>query len=92
MNQLSYQFIDRIKALPFVDSVWLYGSRARGENRSRSDIDLAIACPTASHEEWMQVLDIVENADTLLKIDIVRMDTLSDSQLKSNIEKDKILL
>ena len=30
---------------PFVDWGWLYGSRARGTSKDRSDIDLAIVCP-----------------------------------------------
>jgi hypothetical protein len=31
-----------IAALPCVDAIWLFGSRARGYARARSDIDLAV--------------------------------------------------
>jgi predicted nucleotidyltransferase len=69
---LPYQFIEQLKSLPFIDEIWLFGSRARGDNQERSDIDLAIICPAASDIDWLKVVDIIENADTLLKIDCVR--------------------
>jgi predicted nucleotidyltransferase len=48
MELENFQFIDKIKKLPFVEAIWLFGSRARGDSRSTSDIDLAIVCPNAS--------------------------------------------
>lgn len=91
MNELpDYQFLDHLKALPFVEAIYLYGSRARGEHRPRSDIDLAVVCPAASDGQWQEVLDIVENADTLLAIDCLRLDAEPvDSRLRLNIERDK---
>ncbi|RZI47754.1 nucleotidyltransferase domain-containing protein [Rickettsiales endosymbiont of Peranema trichophorum] len=75
MNQnLDYQFITQLKNLPFVDEMWLFGSRARGDHQDRSDIDIAIVCPEATRDDWLKVTDIVENADTLLKIDCLRFD------------------
>ncbi|MBI2380301.1 MAG: nucleotidyltransferase domain-containing protein [Gammaproteobacteria bacterium] len=91
MNGLpAYQFLERLQALPFVEAIWLYGSRARGDHRPRSDIDLAIVCPAASDRQWQEVLDIVENADTLLEIDCLRLDREAPgSALRQNVEKDK---
>jgi len=71
--------------LPFVEKIVLYGSRARGDNEPRSDIDLAIYCLNATSDEWLKVLDIIEEADTLLKIDCIRMDQLSNESLKKDI-------
>ena len=73
INHLAYKFIEQLKALPFVDEIWLFGSRARGDHQERSDIDLAIICSTANDIDWLKVIDIVEDADTLLKIDCVRV-------------------
>ena len=85
-----YRFLESLKALPFVDAIYLYGSRARGTNRERSDIDLAVVCPRASSQEWQRILDIVEDADTLLYIDCLRLDEESpESHLRRNIEKEK---
>ncbi len=66
--------IEKLKSLPFIDEIWLFGSRARGDNLERSDIDLAILCSSASDSDWLKVNDIIENADTLLKIDCIRFD------------------
>lgn len=86
----SYHFIERLKSLPFVDTIYLYGSRARNTHHPRSDIDLAIVCPRATSLEWQEILDIVENADTLLHIDCLRLDDEpEDGRLRQNIEKDR---
>lgn len=83
-------FFKKITQLPFVSRVILYGSRARGDYRERSDIDLAIDCPQASLADWLTIVDIIEdNQDTLLGIDYVRYDELSDTnQLKKAIDKE----
>lgn len=73
---LNYNFYNRLTTLPFIADIYLYGSRARYDEGDRSDIDLAVSCPDASESQWQQVLDIIENADTLLPIDIIRFDTL----------------
>jgi uncharacterized protein len=88
-----YKFLEKIKSLPFVEEIWLFGSRARRDHQERSDIDLAILCPKATHEDWNKVLDIVEDADTLLQIDCVRFekDRISED-FCNNILRDKKVL
>lgn len=88
MNKIhDYQFIKKINGLPFVEKVILYGSRACGLARPLSDIDLAIQMkPCSSQTDWQQVCDLIDEADTLLEIDYVRLDALSDEDpLKTNI-------
>jgi predicted nucleotidyltransferase len=90
---IDYQFIKQLKSLSFVEEIWLFGSRARGDNQDRSDIDIAIICPKATKNDWLKVLSIIEEADTLLKIDCVRFDMLQeDDALKSNISRFKTVL
>ncbi|MBI2707318.1 MAG: nucleotidyltransferase domain-containing protein [Proteobacteria bacterium] len=92
-NVGDFQFFQELIALPFVEQVFLYGSRARGSARERSDIDLAVKCPGASEQDWIKVLDIIEDADTLLKIDCIRFDELSDNNpLKKSILRDGVTL
>ena len=86
---LKYKFFEKIAALPYVEAIWLYGSRARGDNQPRAGIDIAITCPTADSRQWSTIMDIVENADTLLKIDCVRFDQIMNDKLKENILRDK---
>ena len=88
-----YQFYKKLVSLPFVEEIILYGSRARGDNQERSDIDLAIICPQASDVEWLEIKNIVTSADTLLHIDCVRFDALKpSSDLKAAIIKEGIKL
>ncbi len=50
---------------------------------------LAVLCPAASPGDWLRVMEIVEEADTLLDIDCVRLDGLpSGDRLKENILKE----
>lgn len=86
-------FFKKLKELSFVHEIWLYGSRARGDNADRSDIDIAIYCPEASDVQWLSVVSIIDEADTLLKIDCVRLESLKDTNpLKENILSQGICL
>ena len=78
--------------LKFIDAIWLYGSRSRGDNQERSDIDLIIVCPRASEVEWLEILKIVDEKDTLLQVDVIRFEDVNDLQFKKRIEKEKIIL
>lgn len=63
--------------LPTVRQVWLFGSRARGDAAPRSDVDIAIAAPGATTAEWQAILDQIEEAPTLLRVDVTRLEDAS---------------
>ena len=93
MQLNDYLFLRKIAALPFVDVIYLFGSRARGDHRERSDIDIAILCPKANENDWQSVLKLIDDADTLLSIDCIRLDKESpNSALRLQIEQDKKLI
>ncbi|MCE5294241.1 MAG: nucleotidyltransferase domain-containing protein [Chlamydiales bacterium] len=89
---LSYKFFKKLATLAFVKKIILFGSRAKGTNDDRSDIDLAIDCPLATAVEWNSVMQIIENADTLLKIDCVRLDKIQSERFKNEILEDQVIL
>ena len=68
----------------------LFGSRARGDFRERSDIDLAVygMPPENQTSFWLDA----EELPTLLKLDIVHVAPAMDSEFLSNIEKDGVIL
>ena len=68
----------------------LFGSRARGDNRERSDIDLAVY-GMPKEERSMFWLD-AEDLPTLLKLDIVHIVPGMDPKFLENIEKDGVTL
>ncbi len=91
MQLNDYIFLRKIAALPFVDAIYLFGSRARGGHRERSDI--AILCPTANENDWQSMLELIDDADTLLLIDCIRLDQEGqNSTLRLQIEQDKKLI
>lgn len=89
-EDLNYQFIKKLKNLDFVEEIWLFGSRARRDNHKKSDIDLAILCPNATDHDWTSISDIIEDSDTLLKVDCIKFDKNTMSkELYDNILRDK---
>ena len=72
------------------DKIVLYGSRARGDSRERSDIDIAVYGMPASnqHQFWSEL----EELPTLLDFDVVFVDEATSPALLENINKDGIIL
>ncbi len=68
--------------------VILFGSRARGTQRQRSDIDLAVSGGDFDSFYW----DMTEQVNTLLTFDLVNMDQEISDALKEAIEKDGVIL
>lgn len=68
----------------------LFGSRARGDNTPRSDVDLAVyGMPEANRARF--ALD-AEELPTLLRLDIVHIRPGMDERFLTNIEKDGVIL
>ncbi len=86
-----YGWFQALCALPFVDAIWLFGSRARGYAWDRSDLDIALHCPRATDDDWLKVMDIMEEPDTLLEIDVIRFDQLrAEDEFRQGIERKHI--
>lgn len=84
-----------ISTFPSVEKIILYGSRARGDNNPRSDIDLAVVCPFATEGEWSKIRRLADVEDntvrTLLKIDIVQLKKAGKSLRESILREGKTL-
>lgn len=68
----------------------LFGSRARGDNHERSDLDLAVyGMPETERSGfWLDA----EELPTLLKFDITHIASGTNPELIRNIEKDGVTL
>ena len=66
----------------------LFGSRARGTNRERSDIDLA----AAGGDVFSFAEGVDENVQTLLSFDVVNLDEIVDENFQAEIVRDGIIL
>ena len=71
-----------------VRKVILFGSRARGDYRERSDIDLAFTGGDAARFS----LDVDEETYTLLMFDIVNLDGPVQPELLDSIRRDGVTL
>ncbi|MCC8169869.1 MAG: nucleotidyltransferase domain-containing protein [Oscillospiraceae bacterium] len=71
-----------------IQKVILFGSRARGDNRERSDIDLAVSGGSVSEF----ALEIEDALDTLLMFDVVNLDENINLRLSEEIERDGIVI
>ena len=68
----------------------LFGSRARGDNHERSDIDLAVfGIPEAQKGNFCAGID---ELPTLLKFDIVFVDSFTSPTLLAEVERDGVIL
>lgn len=74
-----------------VKKIVLFGSRARGDNRAVSDIDLAIF-PLPEFSLRGHIASDIDDLQTLFKIDIVFIDEGVDPILLKNIEREGVIL
>lgn len=71
-----------------IKRIILFGSRARGDNRDRSDIDIAVSGGNITEF----ALDAEETIDTLLMFDVVNLDKYVQPELLDEIEKEGIVI
>lgn len=73
-----------------IKKVILFGSRARGDNWERSDIDLAIS--GGDRVRFALDVDEIEIVSTLLMFDVVDLDEPCNEELLESIQRDGIVL
>ena len=71
-----------------VEKVILFGSRARGTNTERSDIDIAVYGGDFDSFYW----DIKEKVHSLLMFDVVEIDAGISEELRKEIKKDGVVI
>lgn len=90
--EVKTKIIALCKAILPEASIYIYGSRARGDYRERSDIDIALK---ADHPldffEIAELKDILKASNISYTIDIVDLNSISDTNFKKTIEKELVL-
>ena len=71
-----------------INKIVLFGSRARGTNTERSDIDIAVYGGDFDSFYW----DVKEKTNSLLMFDIVQADSSISNELKKEIQKDGVVI
>ncbi len=80
--------IIRIAKKNNIKKIILFGSRARGTNSERSDIDLAVSGGNALDFYY----DVEEQAWTLLLFDVVDLDRGISNELRAEIDRDGVII
>ncbi len=80
--------IIRIAKKNDIKKIILFGSRARGTNSERSDIDLAVSGGNALDFYY----DVEEQAWTLLLFDVVDLDRGVSNELRAEIDRDGVII
>lgn len=73
-------------------SIFLYGSRSRGDYAESSDIDLALkANRPISYFEISELKDVLSASNISYTISIIDFASITDEKFKKNIEKEMVL-
>lgn len=74
------------------ETVILFGSRARGENRENSDFDICIKHKQCTEAVWTRLwLEIMEEPITLYSVDIMEEEKLTPTYAKEVKKKGMLL-
>ncbi len=79
MDERLGRVVGILKRFPEVHRVILFGSRAIGDWDERSDIDLAVSAPGIDFRSWAEIAAEVDEAPTLLRIDLVWLEDASEA-------------
>ncbi len=84
-KEIYNEIIETFKSISDIKRVILYGSRARGDYKKTSDIDLAV-----EFEEDKKLLLIrkLDDLKCILKFDVINIDTIQNEKLLENIKNE----
>jgi len=83
------EIIEISRQYKYINKVILFGSRARGDNAPKSDIDLAIYADN-SIVEFIENIEM--NTHTLLEFDFSDMNAASDEFFIEQIKKEGVVI
>lgn len=76
---------------PAIERVWIYGSRARGDHREASDIDLAVDAPDLDESAFSQLWAAIQDAGLIYDIDVLQWQRTGNHDLRERIARDRKL-
>jgi predicted nucleotidyltransferase len=73
---------------PSIVEARVYGSRARGDFKPGSDLDIALFAPELSFDEFLRVRGELDDLPCLYTLDTVHLDDLKNEGLRKAIRAD----
>jgi predicted nucleotidyltransferase len=78
---------------PAIERMLVFGSRARGDARERSDFDLAVEAPAMDRSDWSRfALDVEEDIPTLCGVDLLLLNDTLAAPLRTRIKEEGIVI
>lgn len=71
-----------------IERVVIFGSRARGDFRNNSDIDMAVYAPTMTAMRFAQLHLDIDSLPIIFRMDIIHYDRCKEERLKNKIEEE----
>ena len=89
MYGLSNKLLDEIKYIKNKTNkkILIFGSRARGDYKENSDIDIAII-DNVSQKEKYEIMDEFDKIDSELKIDLVFIQNIENEMFLDSIKRE----
>lgn len=72
---------------PAIERVVLFGSRAKGQERPNSDIDLVVYNEGLSKREWVQLDDAIDELYLPITVDLLRAEEIRHAGLLEHIAR-----
>lgn len=79
--------VDVRRRYPPVEWAVLFGSRAQGNFRPGSDIDLTLVGAGITHRTLLHIMDELDNAPIPCRVDLSLLDQLQDPDVRDHIER-----
>lgn len=89
-RDLLAKIIDIISSCSSVEKALVFGSRARGDYKDTSDIDIAISGKDITSKELNIIEDNINMLNTALNFDIIYLEKTYKKELIENIKKDGV--
>ena len=80
-----------VQRFPEVEKAYLFGSRAQGDAGSMSDVDIALSCPDIDRRRWETIAEAVQDAETLLDVDVIWLEEASTNLRDEILRTGKVV-
>jgi uncharacterized protein len=84
--------LGELRRFPEVRAAYLYGSRARGDYSPQSDVDIAIDAPGMTPQNFAQLWSAIDALPIAYPLDCVWLQAVPESHLRTQIERDGMML
>ncbi len=77
-----------IAQIPSIEQVLIFGSRARGDYRYNSDIDIALIGEHVSHSDQLKLMHLIDDLMMPYMVDVLRIASIRNERLIHLIHKE----